>query len=59
MNEDFGCPTIVQRQVCGQASEVREMTGSHSPFLAQPKALAEMLADLHGVSSGGGVRRVG
>jgi pimeloyl-ACP methyl ester carboxylesterase len=59
MTEDFACPTIVQRSVCHQADEVRELKGSHSPFLAQPETLAAVLDDIVEGHAGNGLRRVG
>jgi pimeloyl-ACP methyl ester carboxylesterase len=46
LTEDYACPTPVQRVVCRQATDWRELPGSHSPFLAQPKVLAEMLGGI-------------
>lgn len=57
LTQDFACPTIVQRQTCHQAGAVIEMDGSHSPFLAQPAALAEILVGVLAGLNGNGMRK--
>lgn len=44
LTEDHACPTMVQRQVHKQARATIELEGSHSPFLAKPTVLAEIVA---------------
>jgi pimeloyl-ACP methyl ester carboxylesterase len=46
LTEDFACPTVIQPGLAEQATDSRTIAGSHSPFLAQPGALAEMLVDI-------------
>jgi pimeloyl-ACP methyl ester carboxylesterase len=42
--QDRALPAELQRLFAGQASDVRELVASHSPFLSQPERLAELLA---------------
>lgn len=46
LNDDRASPPFMQRELAKQATHVREMATSHSPFLSQPKALAAMLAEI-------------
>lgn len=61
LTEDYACPTPIQPALAKQATDSRTMTGSHSPFLAQPKALATMLAEIVAEHAGnnGGMRQAG
>lgn len=58
LTEDNAVPTPIQRAVARQATQSFEIKGSHSPFLAQPKVLAEMLDDIV-AKLGNGLRRAG
>jgi pimeloyl-ACP methyl ester carboxylesterase len=42
--QDRALPPELQRLFAAQASDVRELAASHSPFLSQPERLAELLA---------------
>ncbi|HWA43988.1 MAG TPA: alpha/beta hydrolase [Hypericibacter adhaerens] len=57
LTEDFACPTVSQRQIVKRFTSAAEIEGSHSPFLARPKALAAILADIAGSAAGDGLRR--
>lgn len=59
LTEDFACPTPIQPGLAKQATDSRTLHGSHSPFLAQPKALAEMLAEIVASHSSNGLRKAG
>lgn len=61
LTEDFACPTPIQPGLAKQATDSRTIAGSHSPFLAQPKLLAEMLAEIVALHAGGngGMRKTG
>lgn len=52
LTEDHASPPFMQRELAKQATHVREMATSHSPFLSEPKALATMLAEIAGASNG-------
>lgn len=58
LTEDHASPTFMQRELAKQATHVREMQTSHSPFLSQPRALATVLAEIAG-SAASGVRKAG
>lgn len=57
LTEDHASPTFMQRELAKRATHIREMNSSHSPFLSQPKALAEMLADI--ATATNGMRKAG
>jgi pimeloyl-ACP methyl ester carboxylesterase len=59
LTEDFACPTPIQPGLAKQATDSRTIKGSHSPFLAQPKLLADMLGEIVAEHVGGGVRKAG
>jgi pimeloyl-ACP methyl ester carboxylesterase len=44
LSDDLAIPTPLQRVFSAQASAVRELPGSHSPFAARPAMLAELIA---------------
>lgn len=46
LSEDLAIPTALQRMFATQATDSRELPGSHSPFAARPAALAGMLAGI-------------
>lgn len=56
LTEDFACPTPIQPALAKQATQSRTITGSHSPFLAQPRLLAGMLAGI-AVPESNGMRK--
>ncbi|MGH7912288.1 MAG: alpha/beta fold hydrolase [Candidatus Dormibacteraceae bacterium] len=43
--QDHAIPPPTQRRLAERAGETVELTSSHSPFLSQPEAVAEVLAD--------------
>ncbi len=45
LSEDLTIPTPLQRVFAVQATDTRELAGSHSPFASRPAALARMIAD--------------
>jgi pimeloyl-ACP methyl ester carboxylesterase len=57
LTDDHVSPPFMQREFAKQATQMREMATSHSPFLSQPKALAEMLAEI--AANGDGLRKAG
>jgi pimeloyl-ACP methyl ester carboxylesterase len=56
LTEDFACPTPIQPGMAKQATQSRQIAGSHSPFLAQPKVLATMLGEI-AMPQSNGLRR--
>jgi pimeloyl-ACP methyl ester carboxylesterase len=58
LSEDHASPPFMQRELAKQASQVREMATSHSPFLSQPAALAGLLSEI-AAGAGDGIRKAG
>jgi pimeloyl-ACP methyl ester carboxylesterase len=58
LTEDHASPPFMQRDLARQATHVREMATSHSPFLSQPRELAAMLAEV-ATEAGNGMRKAG
>jgi pimeloyl-ACP methyl ester carboxylesterase len=46
LTDDYAVPTADQKRMAPRASEQREMTTSHSPFLSRPVELAVLLRDV-------------
>ena len=57
LTEDHASPPFMQREFAKQATQVREMQTSHSPFLSRPAELADLLAEVAG--SAEAVRKAG
>jgi pimeloyl-ACP methyl ester carboxylesterase len=58
LTEDHASPPFMQRELAKQATYVRELTTSHSPFLSRPKELAAMLAEI-AAGAANGMRKAG
>jgi pimeloyl-ACP methyl ester carboxylesterase len=46
LGEDRAIPTALQRMFATQASDTRELPGSHSPFAARPRQFAEVIGSI-------------
>lgn len=57
LTKDHASPPFMQRELAKQATHVREMGTSHSPFLSQPRELAELLAQI--AAGTNGMRKAG
>jgi pimeloyl-ACP methyl ester carboxylesterase len=58
LTEDHVSPSFMQRELAKQATHVRHMATSHSPFLSRPSELAQILAEIAEVEANA-MRRVG